>query len=87
MHCAHSVLLSENEMDLYVKHKPSVCHCAYQQLSHRPAPLLQMWRRGIDVGLGTDGAASWGLARHLPGGAHGAGRQQAVNGTGLCLPQ
>ena len=25
-----------------------------------PHRLFEMWRRGVDVGLGTDGAASWG---------------------------
>ena len=40
MHCAHSVLLSENEMDLYVKHKPSACHCAYNNYHIGPHRLL-----------------------------------------------
>jgi 5-methylthioadenosine/S-adenosylhomocysteine deaminase len=60
MHCAHSVLLSAEEMDLYVKHRPSACHCAFNNYSIGPHRLSEMWKRGIDIGLGTDGAASWG---------------------------
>ena len=60
LHCAHSVLLSPEEMDLYVKHRASVCHCATNNYHIGPMRLLEMWRRGVDVGLGTDGAASWG---------------------------
>jgi len=83
MHCAHSVLLSENEMDLYVKHKPSVCHCAYNNYHIGPHRLLQMWRRGIDVGLGTDGAASWGPLDIFQVAHMARVGQQAVNGTGF----
>ncbi|TBR22633.1 MAG: amidohydrolase, partial [Reyranella sp.] len=60
MHCAHSVLLSAEEMDLYVKHRPSACHCAFNNYHIGPHRLSEMWKRGIDIGLGTDGAASWG---------------------------
>ena len=60
MHCAHSVLLSAEEMDLYVKHRPSACHCAFNNYAIGPHRLSEMWKRGIDIGLGTDGAASWG---------------------------
>lgn len=83
MHCAHSVLISENELDLYVKHKPSACHCAFNNYHIGPHRLLQMWRRGIDIGLGTDGAASWGSLDIFQV-AHAARvGQQAVNGTGF----
>ncbi len=60
LHCAHSVLLSPEEMELYVKHRASACHCATNNYHIGPMRLLEMWRRGVDVGLGTDGAASWG---------------------------
>lgn len=60
LHCAHSVMLSPEEMDLYVKHRASACHCATNNYHIGPMRLLEMWRRGVDVGLGTDGAASWG---------------------------
>ena len=60
LHCAHSVLLSPEEMDLYVSRRVSACHCATNNYHIGPMRLLEMWRRGVDVGLGTDGAASWG---------------------------
>lgn len=60
LHCAHSVLLSPEEMDLYVSRRASACHCATNNYHIGPMRLLEMWRRGVDVGLGTDGAASWG---------------------------
>lgn len=60
LHCAHSVFLSPEEMDLYVKRRVSACHCATNNYHIGPMRLLEMWRRGVDVGLGTDGAASWG---------------------------
>ncbi|MDA1082818.1 MAG: amidohydrolase family protein, partial [Gemmatimonadetes bacterium] len=60
LHCAHSVLLSPEEMDLYVQHRASACHCTTNNYHIGPMRLLEMWRRGVDVGMGTDGAASWG---------------------------
>ncbi len=60
MHCAHSVLLSVDEMDLFVRHRPSACHCAFNNYAIGPHRLSEMWKRGVDIGLGTDGAASWG---------------------------
>lgn len=60
LHCAHSVLLSPEEMDLYVEHRASACHCSTNNYHIGPMRLLEMWRKGIDVGMGTDGAASWG---------------------------
>jgi 5-methylthioadenosine/S-adenosylhomocysteine deaminase len=60
LHCAHSVLLSPEEVDLYAKYRLSACHCAFNNYSIGLPRLIEMWRRGIDIGLGTDGAASWG---------------------------
>lgn len=60
LHCAHSVLLSPDEVDLYAKHRLSVCHCGFNNYSIGAPRLVEMWRRGIDIGLGTDGAAAWG---------------------------
>lgn len=60
LHCAHSVFLSAEEMDLYVRRRASACHCATNNYHIGPMRLIEMWRRGVDVGLGTDGAASWG---------------------------
>jgi 5-methylthioadenosine/S-adenosylhomocysteine deaminase len=60
LHCAHSVLLSPNEIDLYVEHRPSACHCAFNNYALGSPQLMELWRRGVDIGLGTDGAAAWG---------------------------
>ncbi len=60
LHCAHSVLLSDNEMDLYKKHRLSACHCAFGNYSIGHPRLVEMWRRGIDIGLGTDGPGGGG---------------------------
>lgn len=60
LHAAHSVLLSDNEMDLYVRHRVSACHCAFGNYSIGQHRLPEMWRRGIDIGLGTDGPGGRG---------------------------
>jgi 5-methylthioadenosine/S-adenosylhomocysteine deaminase len=59
LHCAHSVTLSPDEMDLYVRYRPSACHCAFNNYTIGHPPLIEMWRRGVAIGLGTDGAAAW----------------------------
>jgi len=60
LHCAHSVTLSPEETDLYVKHSLSSCHCALGNFGIGIPRLQEMWRRGVAIGLGTDGAASAG---------------------------
>lgn len=60
LHCAHSVLLSDREVDLYQKHRLSACHCAFGNYSIGHHRLIEMWRRGIDIGLGTDGPGGGG---------------------------
>ena len=83
VHTAHSTLASADELDLYVERDCSVGHCPYNNYHVGPHPLLQMWRKGIRVGLGTDGAASWGPL-DLFRAAHAARiGQQAVTGTPL----
>lgn len=61
VHAAHSVLLSEKELDLYETLDVSVAHCpaaAFQYCGVAKVP--EMLRRGIRVGLGTDGALASG---------------------------
>lgn len=60
LHCAHSVILSPEEVDLYQEHRVSACHCAMGNYGIGIPRLQEMWRRGIAIGLGTDGAASAG---------------------------
>lgn len=81
LHTAHAVLLSMDEMNLYAERGVSACHCAYNNYTLGRPRALEMWRRGIPIGIGTDGAAVWGpldLFRlvHI---AHVG--QQAIEGT------
>lgn len=57
---AHSVLLSVEEMERYVERKVSVAHCAFNNYHVGIPRLLEMIRRGVPVGFGTDGAGAWG---------------------------
>ena len=55
LHCAHSVLLTAPELDLYAKRDATVCHCAFGNYAIGPHQMAEMVARGIKVGLGTDG--------------------------------
>ena len=83
LHTAHSTLASPGELDLYARHDCSVGHCPFNNYHVGPHPLLHMCQHGIRVGLGTDGAASWG-SLDIFRAAHAARiGQQAVAGTPL----
>ncbi len=83
LHTAHSTLVSPGELDLYAERDCSVGHCPFNNYHVGPHPLLRMWQRGIRVGLGTDGAASWS-SLDIFRAAHAARiGQQAVAGTPL----
>jgi len=58
IHAAHSVILMPEEVDLYERHAMSACHCSMGNYGIGIPRLQEMWRRGIAIGLGTDGAAS-----------------------------
>ena len=81
LHCAHSVLLSPEEIDLYVKHRLSACHCSFNNHTIGVPRLTEMWRRGIDIGLRTDGAAAWGSLDIFQVAHIARVGQQAVAGT------
>lgn len=57
---AHSVWLSDEDLDLYAEHDVAVAHCPQSnaKLAAGMARLADMLRRGLRVGLGTDGAAT-----------------------------
>jgi 5-methylthioadenosine/S-adenosylhomocysteine deaminase len=81
LHAAHSVLLSPNEIDLYATSNVSACHCALNNYRVGVPRVLEMMRRGIRLGFGTDGAAtraSLDMFQVLHGAVLG---QQAVAGT------
>jgi 5-methylthioadenosine/S-adenosylhomocysteine deaminase len=81
VHAAHSVLLSQNEIDLYAKHDVSACHCALNNYRIGTPRLYEMVRRNVRVALGSDGAATRStldLFEVVHGAQVGA---QAVSGT------
>ncbi|OGF27897.1 hypothetical protein A2303_05905 [Candidatus Falkowbacteria bacterium RIFOXYB2_FULL_47_14] len=57
---AHSVWLGENDLDIYKERGVKVSHdpVSNMKLASGTAPISAMLKRGITVGLGTDGAAS-----------------------------
>ena len=56
----HAVHLEEHELDLLARHGASVAHCPSSnlKLASGIAPVAGMLKRNINLGLGTDGAAS-----------------------------
>jgi 5-methylthioadenosine/S-adenosylhomocysteine deaminase len=60
LHCAHSVLLSHKEIELYASNDVSSCHCAMNNFRIGAPHLFELVRRNVRVGLGTDGAATRG---------------------------
>jgi 5-methylthioadenosine/S-adenosylhomocysteine deaminase len=56
----HCVRASEDDLDLIARSRSRIAHCprSNAKLGHGVAPLQQVLRRGIPVGLGTDSVAS-----------------------------
>jgi 5-methylthioadenosine/S-adenosylhomocysteine deaminase len=61
VHAAHSILLSADEIDLYAERHVSAAHCPLGNFIIGPPKVPEMRRRGIRVGLGTDGASTGSL--------------------------
>lgn len=59
---AHSILLSENEIDLIKKHDVKVVHCPISNLGKRMPKTPRLLQSKVKVGLGTDGTAHAGLS-------------------------
>lgn len=57
---AHSIWVNDSEMDLYAKHGCGVAHCpsSNMRLASGIAPVMNMLKRGIKLGMGVDGSAS-----------------------------
>jgi 5-methylthioadenosine/S-adenosylhomocysteine deaminase len=57
---AHCVMLDEEDIALMAKRGASVSHCveSNMKLASGTAPIVQMLKAGVKVGIGTDGAAS-----------------------------
>lgn len=60
LHGAHSVMVGDGDISAYAEHGVSAAHCAKGNFGIGPAPAVRMWRRGVDIGLGTDGVAALG---------------------------
>jgi 5-methylthioadenosine/S-adenosylhomocysteine deaminase len=60
-HAAHSIMLSADEIDLYAEQQVSVAHCPLGNFFIGPPKVPEMRRRGIRIGLGTDGASTGSL--------------------------
>lgn len=60
-HAAHSILLSAREVDLYAERQVSAAHCPFGNFIIGPPKVPEMRRRGIRIGLGTDGASTGSL--------------------------
>jgi 5-methylthioadenosine/S-adenosylhomocysteine deaminase len=56
----HAVHLTESEIELLARHGANVAHCptSNMKLASGAAPVARMLDHGLNVGLGTDGAAS-----------------------------
>jgi 5-methylthioadenosine/S-adenosylhomocysteine deaminase len=63
-HCVHP---SEEDIDILADHRVGVCHCPVSnlKLASGVTPVMAMRRAGVQVGLGTDGAASENLLHIL----------------------
>jgi 5-methylthioadenosine/S-adenosylhomocysteine deaminase len=90
---AHSVWLSDADLDLYRQHDVAVAHCPQSngKLGSGVARLADMLARGIRVGLGTDGPASndnldlWEEMRLAPLLARATGADPTLVPTGQAL--
>lgn len=59
---AHSLILSEREMELLKERDVKVCHCPFSNCGKAVPDTPRLLEAGISVGLGTDGAAHGGLS-------------------------
>jgi len=81
LHCAHSVLMSHKEIDLYAANDVSSCHCAMNNFIIGAPHLFELVRRNIRVGLGTDGAATRGTLDLFQVSHYAVHGQQILDGT------
>ena len=81
LHCAHSVLMSPKEIDLYAANNVSSCHCAMNNFIIGAPHLFELVRRNVRVGLGTDGAATRGTLDLFQVAHYAVLGQQILDGT------
>src|SRR6202522_4723175 len=83
LHCALSVLMNHQEIDLYAGHDVSSCHCAMNNFIIGAPHLFELVRRSIRAGLGTDGAATRGTLDLFQVAHYAVHGQQILDGTPL----
>jgi 5-methylthioadenosine/S-adenosylhomocysteine deaminase len=81
LHCAHSVLLSHKEIELYAASDVSSCHCAMNNFFIGAPHLFELVRRNVRAGLGTDGAATRGTLDLFQVAHYAVLGQQILDGT------
>ncbi len=59
---AHSILLSENEIDILKKYDVKVVHCPISNLGKGVPKAPRLLQSGVSVGFGTDGTAHAGMS-------------------------
>ena len=59
---AHSLILSEKEKEIILKRDVKICQCPFSNSGKALAETPELLKRGIKIGLGTDGAAHGGLS-------------------------
>jgi 5-methylthioadenosine/S-adenosylhomocysteine deaminase len=84
----HAVQMEPSEIDLLAAHACSVAHCPSSnlKLASGLAPVATMLERGVNVGIGTDGAASNNRLDVLGEARTGALLAKAVAGRAEALP-
>lgn len=60
LHGAHSIFVDDADIARYVATGVSAAHCAKGNYSIGTPPAIRMWRRGVAIGLGTDGVGTLG---------------------------
>ncbi len=59
---AHSLILTEKEKEIIQKNDIQICQCPFSNSGKALAETPDLLRKGIKIGLGTDGAAHGGLS-------------------------
>ena len=60
LHGAHAIIAGAADIDAFAAHEVSAAHCAKGNYAIGSPPAVRMWRRGVAIGLGSDGVANLG---------------------------
>ena len=59
---AHSLILSEEEIEIIKKHNIKICHCPFSNSGKAVPQTPELLKEGIAIGFGSDGTAHGGLS-------------------------